>query len=584
MKIKNQSGTTLIEVVMAIGLVAMLFGGLYLFYESVLDVVQNFGFRVEATTILNREAEIVRNLPYGSVGTLGGFPSGVLLQTKTVTSTNGKIFTVRTTVRNIDDPFDGTLGGSPNDTAPADYKLVEIQVENAAESAAIPLVLSLRVAPKNLESATTDGSLFINVFDSNGKGISGAQVRVVLAPTYDLTDTTNQNGILQLVGIPTSTQGYQITVTKDGYSTDKTYAIGDPTNPNPIKVHATVVAQTLTQTSFQIDKFSSLDVYTSSPTCTAIGNQSYTWEGARLIGTSPDVIKFSTSSKTNGDGVNTFPNVEWDSYAFSYGDALDLLGTIPLSTYSIPASSTVSFRFVLLPSAPNSLLVTVKDVAGGGAISDATVALTKTGFSNTQITGQYLLTNTDWSGGNYFSESETYTETSGEIRMKDIEDVYSTTTISWLISKTIDLGSSSSSAKRFLWLPLSQDPSTGNESVQFQLAANNDNITWNFVGPGGDPNLFFTSANTLLDSSFSEKRYIRYKVFLKTQNSTVSPRITDVSIGFSGPCVPLGQVLFSDLSLGTYSLTATASGYSLTTSTVSINGAWNQTTILLNTP
>ena len=50
---------------------------------------------------------------------------GVLEHTKNITR-NGVVFNLVTTVRNIDDPYDGVVGGSPNDTAPADYKLVEI--------------------------------------------------------------------------------------------------------------------------------------------------------------------------------------------------------------------------------------------------------------------------------------------------------------------------------------------------------------------------------------------------------------------------------------------------------------------------
>ena len=58
-------------------------------------------------------------------------------------------------------------------------------------------------------------------------GVGTATVRVINAsvtPAIDITDTTNVSGSLQLVGIPTSTQGYRITVTKSGYSSERTYA------------------------------------------------------------------------------------------------------------------------------------------------------------------------------------------------------------------------------------------------------------------------------------------------------------------------------------------------------------------------
>ncbi|RMD60565.1 hypothetical protein D6833_09475, partial [Candidatus Parcubacteria bacterium] len=107
----------------AIALIALIFWSIYLTYASILDTIGNTSVRRAAVSVLNNEIETIRNLPYESVGTVGGVPSGILAQEKQVT-VGDVTFTVTTTVRNIDDPFDGTLGGTPNDTAPADYKLV----------------------------------------------------------------------------------------------------------------------------------------------------------------------------------------------------------------------------------------------------------------------------------------------------------------------------------------------------------------------------------------------------------------------------------------------------------------------------
>ena len=70
-------------------------------------------------------------------------------------------FTLTTTVRNIDDPFDGTATGNPPpvDTAPADYKLVDIGATCPLCDNAFDETITTTVAPKNLESATADGSL-----------------------------------------------------------------------------------------------------------------------------------------------------------------------------------------------------------------------------------------------------------------------------------------------------------------------------------------------------------------------------------------------------------------------------------------
>ncbi|MEK7110930.1 MAG: hypothetical protein AAB867_03685, partial [Patescibacteria group bacterium] len=184
---------------------------------SVLDAIVNVELRASASSVLNQEIETIRNLPYGSVGTVGGIPAGLIPPQRSATY-GARTFFLTTTVRNIDDPFDGTLGGSPNDTAPADYKLVSLEISCPTCHRFVPLFFTTTVSPKNLESASSDGSLFINVFNADGVGVSGASVRIVNAsvtPSIDLTDVTNASGVLQLVGVPTSTQSYSIDISKE---------------------------------------------------------------------------------------------------------------------------------------------------------------------------------------------------------------------------------------------------------------------------------------------------------------------------------------------------------------------------------
>ncbi len=221
---KFSSGFSLIDVVISIGIIVLLFGGIYLVYFSILDVITNLEIRVAAASVLNRHVETVRNMPYDSVGTVGGVPSGSIQPVQQIVFGDFD-FSIRTLVRNIDDPFDGVLGGVPNDTAPADYKLMEVEVSCSSCVKFVPLIFTTTVAPRNLESASNNGSLFINVFDAGGAAVSGTLVHVVNAsvtPSIDLLDLTNASGVLQLVGVPTSSQSYQIEVSKTCYSSEKT--------------------------------------------------------------------------------------------------------------------------------------------------------------------------------------------------------------------------------------------------------------------------------------------------------------------------------------------------------------------------
>jgi len=587
MKRQNRDGFSIIDLVISLAIIILLFGGIYLIYFSILDVINNSELRSEAASILESRVEVIRNMAYEDIGTEGGIPSGSISQEQAF-SFGSTSFLINTTIRNIDDPFDGTLGGVPNDTAPADYKLVELQISCPDCTRFIPMILTTTVAPKNLESASEDGSLFVDVFDAYGMPISGVNVHVVnnnVTPTIDLIDATNSNGVLQLVGVPTSTQSYEIEVSLDGYSSERTYSPGDPENPNPKKPHATVAAQTVTEVSFEIDRLSEVALTTKDIVCSPIGDVDFSIQGTKLIGTGPDVYKLSTSSVTDGNGQKVFNSLEWDTYSFSLTDAgYDVLGTDPFLPLVVNPSSTYNLDFIVQSVDPRSLLITVKDSADGSLIPGASVVLSKTGFSETKITGRSSLEDTDWSGGEYFEKEGV--DVDGNPGVMELElnasSTYTTSTVSWLVSNTLDFGSESSTFYDFSWTPTSQPPQTGSDSVKFQIASNNDELTWNFVGPGGSPSTYYTSSGEAIWEGHNDNQYLRYRAYLSTNNEFTTPTVEGVSIDFSGICVPQSQVLFTNLDLGDYDLDISAPLYVQATSSISITGDWQQQEILLD--
>jgi hypothetical protein len=348
---------------------------------------------------------------------------------------------------------------------------------------------------------------------------------------------------------------------------------GDPSNPNPSKPHATVAAQTLTQTSFAIDKMSTVTVRSSDKVCTLVGSQSFSMQGAKLIGTGPDVVKFSTSSLTNASGIKTLNNIEWDTYTMTYGGSRDIVGTIPLTPFIVTPSSTQEFRFVLTPASPDSLLVAVHDAASLSPILGATTTLSKGGFSSTLTSGHALWKETDWSGGVYTSVSGIDTSSpAGTLTLTQNGGAYSTSTIGTLVSDTFDVGSSTATYYTLHFTGV--HPAQTN--IQFQIATNNDQATWNFVGPDGTASTYYTVSSQALNALHNNNRYIRYKVYLSTQDQTVTPEVDDVTIDWNSACVPPAQALFQNLSSGTYTLQVDAAGYSTATSSVDVSGAWQQ--------
>ena len=268
----SRKGLTLAELIVGIGIFALIALGIYSVFALSVKLSAAAKARATATALANEQVEIIRNLPYASVGTVGGVPSGLLEPVKVVVRSN-ITYTIQTTIRNVDDPADSLADGVPADTSPADYKLVEVNVECVYCTGNPPLVFTTTVAPKNLETSSTNGSLFIRVFDASGLPVAGASVQVenaTVSPPINVSDVTDVNGLLQLIDIPPATGTYSITVGKVGYSTDRTYALGDPVNPNPVKPHASVFTQQVTQVSFAIDKVSNLTLNTIIATSTQL--------------------------------------------------------------------------------------------------------------------------------------------------------------------------------------------------------------------------------------------------------------------------------------------------------------------------
>lgn len=575
----TNKGFTLIETLVAIGIFSIIALSMYFSYSNILDVIISSQANNVSLSVMDNELEIIRNMKYEDVGVQGGAPAGKLLAEKTVQQ-SGASFLVKTYVRNIDDPFDGTIGGSPNDLAPADYRLVELELTCPSCPRFSTRRVTTLVAPLNLESASKNGSLFINVFDSSGQPLNGANIHVInnsVIPTININDTSSLNGMLQLVDIATSSVRYEVTVTKSGYSSDRTYTPGDLANPHPLKPHATVAKQQLTQISFAIDKVSTINLKTADQMCVAVPDIDYFLSGSKLIGTDPDVLKYSTNSATDSNGTKVINNLEWDTYSLQNLDSQYYISAMASqSPLIVNSGSLYNQTWVMGPKDPSALLLIVQD-QNGNSINDASIQLTKSGFDQTIFSGHKFAVHTNWAGplNTTFKTSNLETDNpSGQITVKFINNKYATSSEE-LISSTVDFGTSITSFYNLSWNPISQPAGAGANSLKFQIATNNDNLSWNFVGPDGTADTFYTLSGTEVNPVHNSNRYLRYKIYMKTLNDQFTPQLNDLSIEFHSSCTLDGQAYFSGLNNATYTLNIQKAGYqTFTDPAVNINSNW----------
>jgi type II secretory pathway pseudopilin PulG len=396
LNIKTKRGFTLVEALVGAAVFMVLALSVYQTYTLVLNTVSNSQAKITATALANEQFEIARNLPYGDVGTIGGIPNGKIPASQNLTRDN-KNFIVKTTIRSIDDPFDGTIGSSTkNDLSPADYKIVELEISCSLCKNFSPTIFTSNIGPRDLESESTNGSLFIRVFDMNALPLAEADVYITnteIFPALSIADITNNDGLLQIVDAPPAINSYHITVSKNGYSSEQTYKTGELENPNPINPNPTVVLRQLTQTSFFLNYVRDLKVNSLDENCNPISDIDFTLKGTKLIGIEPDILKQNATNTTDITGEKLIPELDYDTYNLTMDNPNYILLGISTSTaITLNASSTGEVNFILAPKLTDSLLITVKDNLGL-PISDANIELLQgTSTIATEITGPGLNT------------------------------------------------------------------------------------------------------------------------------------------------------------------------------------------------
>ena len=182
-KPNQQDGFTLVETLVGVFIFLVISLGIYQGFWSAGELVNLSKVKTEAALLATERFELIHNLPYASVGLVGGIPAGILARSE-VFVRSGVSFYATTTIRNIDDPFDGQIGETPNDLSPADYKQVALTIDCAGCGLAMPLVFTTTVAPANLETTSSNGALFVNVIDSNGQPVGAtSRPKTSLIPT-----------------------------------------------------------------------------------------------------------------------------------------------------------------------------------------------------------------------------------------------------------------------------------------------------------------------------------------------------------------------------------------------------------------
>ncbi len=316
---KNSSGEILIGVIISLGIFTILSAAIITLVMSAYDLISYTRARTTAAHIASQQIELIRNLEFDDIGTQGGIPPGILKQNDLI-NRNGLTYNLKTSVIYIDDPFDEI---APSDLLPNDYKRVRVDVSwgGIAASRTNTITLISDVAPKGIETVTGGGTIAIQVFDANTNPVMGANAHVIstgINPPIDLNLETDQTGRIILPGAPACTSCYRVEITKEGYTSTRTYSIDEIANPD--KADLTVLVSGLTEIFFNIDQ-------TSNLTISAVSDRDQDFaplsgallhiRGEKTLGTDAldqPVYEIDQDITTGPDGNYSLEDIGWDTY------------------------------------------------------------------------------------------------------------------------------------------------------------------------------------------------------------------------------------------------------------------------------
>jgi len=406
-KPKHLHAQVYIGVIISIGVFLILSQAVVSLIFSSYDLIVFTRTRTTARFIAEEKLEIAKNLAYDDLGVVGGIPSGILEQSETILA-NGLGYVVSTRVDNIDDIFDGQGAADPN---PADYKRITVLVSWDAVGASTVNSVSLTtdISPQT-DIDTGGGTLDITVTDALGNPVPSAEVTLVASsinPPVNTTLTTDNQGKLIIPNSISCTACYEITTTKSGFSTDRTYGTDEVANPT--KPDVTILEDQVSQINFVIDVLSELTINSTNNRASGFSvlpSQQFILRGNKIIGSDSSgtlIYKYAEILTTDGSGNLTVSNLEWDAYSIIIptGVGWDVSGTNPLSSIVVNPAENTSVSFSSTPGSDHRLLAIFTDGVSPIASVAATLkensgpfeASISSGLSNDPDFGQAFFAN-----------------------------------------------------------------------------------------------------------------------------------------------------------------------------------------------
>jgi hypothetical protein len=353
----------MIETVTAIAILAFVLGSVVALLMSGIIGLGVTRQRTLAEQTAANEIEAIRQLPYASVGTVGGNPGGTLPASTTI-SEPGLQGTQTVQIVWVNDPVPTAY------ETYADYKRVTVTVTRSADSQVLTKQTTY-VGPASQSSygGVNDAIVQAQVMDmGDNQPVAGVPVSISDGPSSNAGDTTNANGTVTFPALqPNPSSGgqayYDLAVTPPaGYT-----ALADDVSPSSA-AHVQLTAGQTFSTVLRIYQPATVNVSVS------VAGAAYTGAGTITLTSSRPTL---TASLSNGTAQFTgvVPGVSYTANVkFTYTTGSVSFASSPQTVpTSYPTNLTSSYSLSL-----PSLVVTVYKKSGTvcSPVSAATVTVT----------------------------------------------------------------------------------------------------------------------------------------------------------------------------------------------------------------
>lgn len=359
-------GFSIIEALVTLFIFSLISVTFYSTFVIGTDYILEAKNRSLATSLANEKMEILRNLNYDDIGTIGGIVDGNINEDEEISS-GGKGFRVLTYVDYIDDSFDG-VGSSDENLVMTDYKIVKIIILwGDGDSKRVELVS--RFVPPGIEIGDpSKGTLVVNILSQDGL-VSGANVNIqnnYVSPNVNMNRETDNNGQIYLPGAEQSIQTYEITVSKDGYEIVETL---DPDAPGmtyiPFDKNGSVIAGDINISNITINKLANLKFSSVSASGEFVADAQFSLIGGRQLDVEGNIFNFDETNQTTGSGgEKIFSNISPGNFSFSLEQEVSgykFIGMGIKSPFELQPDEAKEIELKFAPENTIWLLVTVVD-------------------------------------------------------------------------------------------------------------------------------------------------------------------------------------------------------------------------------